>query len=109
MKSTPLCHALYMKDNREHMCMLLKNHGAECDGHETSRDLVPPEAHKMIIPFVGTIFCWESSQIPGVWLAYANPPHDVMSQGKPGAGHDSAIERLMRTIHATRLIEREYC
>jgi hypothetical protein len=95
-----------MKDNREHMCMLPKSHDSECNGHETSRDLVPPEATKMIIPFLGTIFYWESDQIPGVWLAYANPPHDVMSQGKVDAGHNSAITSLIRTI---QIIEQEYC
>lgn len=108
MKSTPLCHKLYDDGGREHMCMLPKQHGAGCDGHETSRDLVPPEANRLVIPFVGTIFLWESVEIAGVWLAYANPPHDVLAQGSPGGGHDSALARLMRTIRATRLIEREF-
>jgi hypothetical protein len=88
--------------------MLPKLHGGDCKGHETSRDLVPDEANKVVIPFVGTIFFWESEDIPGVWLAYANPPHDVMAQGRPGAGHDSALASLMRTIRANRLLEREF-
>lgn len=90
------------------MCMLPKQHGAVCDGHATSRDCVPPDANKRVIPFVGTIFFWESTEIPGVWLAYASPPHDVLAQGSPGGGYDSALARLMKTVRATRLIEREF-
>jgi hypothetical protein len=85
--------------------MLRKGHDFGCKGHETSRDLVPPEANKIGIPFVGTIFVWESDEIAGVWLAYANPPHDLMAQGRPGGGSDSALASLMRTIRASRVFE----
>lgn len=107
MKSSPLCHQLFVRDGHERLCMLPKHHATECDGHETSRSLVPLDANKTVIPFVGTIFFWES-KIAGVWLAYANPPHDVMTQGKPGAGHASALASIMRVIRANRLIEREF-
>lgn len=105
LKPSPLCHRLYIEDDREHLCMLPENHGTGCHGHQTSRDLVPEEAEKMTVPFVGTIFFWESD-IPNVWLAYANPPHDVMAQGRPGGGRDSALASLMRTIRTNRFFER---
>ena len=107
MKPSHLCHRLYIENDREHLCMLPKHHDSGCNGHETSRSLVPSDANKIVIPFVGTIFFWES-EIAGVWLAYANPPHDVMTQGKPGAGHASALASIMRVIRANRLIEREF-
>jgi hypothetical protein len=87
--------------------MLPEKHEGECSGHQTSRDLVPGYANKIVIPFFGTIFFWESEDIPGVWLAYANPPHDVMAQGRPGGGYDSALASLKRTVHANRFWERE--
>ncbi len=107
MRKSLLCHKLYDEDDRERLCMLAKHHDGPCDGHETSRDLVPPEANKLIIPFVGKVFFW-ASEIPDVWLAYATPPHDVMAQGRPGGGHESALASLMRTVRATRLLEREW-
>ncbi len=106
MRPSLLCHRLYEENGRERLCTLPKHHKVSCDGHETSRDLVPTWANKRIIPFVGTIFFWQ--ECAGVWLAYANPPHDVMAQGRPGGGHDAALASLMRTIRANRLIGREF-
>jgi hypothetical protein len=87
--------------------MLRKTHAPPCDGHLTSRDLVPHEAVKIIMPFVGTAFVWEVERHSKRVAWYSPPPLDLMAQGTPGGGVDSAVHRLKRTIAGDRFCERD--
>ncbi len=106
MKRTILCRRLYVEDDEEHLCMLQRDHDEPCKGHKTSRSLVPEDAQKIVMPFVGTAYVWESES-DNVFLAYAQPPLDILAQGKVGGGVDSAMFRLRRTIEADRYWEDE--
>jgi len=107
VKKSILCRRLYVDGGKEHLCTRNRHHDGECRGHETSRDLVPPHAEKIVIPFVGTMFVWLSEHITkrSVYLAYAAPPLDLMVQGEPDGGPESAIKRMHRTIEIDRYWE----
>lgn len=93
-----MCGAVFDKDGVQHICTEAVHDGPHVGrSHATSTDLVPAHAKKVDVKGVGPIAVWEAEDLPGVFLAYAYPPHDVMAQGQPNAGVASAIARLRNT------------
>jgi predicted RNase H-like HicB family nuclease len=98
------CHKIYRDElGRRCLCRLRDQHLGACLGHVTSEDLVPPNAIRRTITFQDRsieLRLWES-EIEGVWLVYAPPPDDLMTQSKPGEGTDGAVEMMQECLQLT--------
>lgn len=100
-----ICKKTYFDGDEERLCMLLAGHEGPCAGHRTSRDIVPPSAETVLVEHADEVFevrVFRDGDLD-VFLAYAPPPYDCMAQGSPGAGKESAVAALQRTMRAEDL------
>jgi hypothetical protein len=122
----PKCGKIYRDLGYRHWCMLAPEHIGACRGPRSSEDLVPENARKILVEPTRPSMCsarwdglqrhaeklglvryeafvWPSEDVGGVWIAYAPPPYDVMTQGRLNGGSASAIESLQDCVILTLL------
>lgn len=104
------CNKIYLDElGRRCICRIRTSHIGACQGHRTSEDLVPSTAVTRTLVFNEervNVRIWES-EIPGVWMVYAPPPYDVMTQSKEGEGQEGAVEMILECLELTAEYEAE--
>jgi hypothetical protein len=98
------CNRIYRDElGRRCICRARLHHFGACLGHQTSEDLVPSTAIRRTVAFGDStveVRLWES-ELPGVWMAYAPPPYDVMTQGHENGGSDDAVAMILECLELT--------